>query len=155
LGNAQRAQGNDTGAEESYRKAMQGGSSSVAGAQAMLAVAELRLKRGAFEQARLLADSVLVSRSDENAAQAQFLLGDIQFAQRKFDDARLAFMRVKLVYANFPEWVGLAQLRIADCYREVGNRAAALEAYREVVSTHSSDSLGTRARRQVELLGGR
>ena len=155
LGDAQRDLGNEAAAEQAYRTAAQAGPASAAGAQASLSLAELLLKRGGYDQARRLADSVLVSRSDESAARAQFILGEIAFAQRKFEDARLAYMRVKLIYSSFPDWVARAQIRIADCYREMGNRAAARDSYREVLNTHPSDSLGIRARLQLDLLGGR
>ena len=147
------ALGNEIAADQTFRRAARAGGTSIAGARANLELAMLLIGRDGQDEARAIADSVLVSRSDQYAAEAQYVLGEVAYSLGRFEDAQLAFMRVRLVYEGFPEWVGRANLRLGDTFRELGNVQRARDAYREVVTSHPADTLGMQASRRLEQMG--
>ena len=153
-GLAQVELGNLIAADETFRRASDLGGNSLAGAQALAERASLALRRQDYGQASALADSILNNRTDEVAARAQFILGEVAFARRDFENARVAFLQVKLVYDAYPRWVARAGLRIGDCYQELGNGRQARRAYEDVLESHPADTLGVQARQRIERLGG-
>src|SRR5437870_10894832 len=56
-----------------------------------------------FDEAREAYRRGIAGRSDENAAQCQFMIGETLFHQKRFQEALREFLKVEILYA-FPQW---------------------------------------------------
>ena len=94
-----------------------------------------RHKQNQLSQAAEAYRAVLADGSGEPAAKAQFMLGEIQFAEKKYEDAVESFI---LVYSGYPyeEWKGMARFEAVRCLKELGNEERAIAALKEMIAAH-------------------
>ena len=60
--------------------------------------------------------AVAAAPSDVNGAEAQYLLADVLFKQKKYDEALTEAFKVNTSYSAYPQWQGRAFLLLADVY---------------------------------------
>ncbi len=91
-----------------------------------------------LDAAEKLYEQVTEETVSETAAKARFMVGEIAFARKKYDDAIFHFGGVTGGY-NFPHWKGMARLEMSRCFKELGQSekaAAQLEKLLEENAEH-------------------
>jgi cellulose synthase operon protein C len=83
----------------------------------------------------------------ETAAKARFMLGELCFGEKKYEDAIEQF----LFAANLPfdEWRALARFEIGRCFMELGKKEQAVASLQEVVQKHADHPRAEDAARLV------
>ena len=75
----------------------------------------------------------VTSRDDQDlAARAQFMIGEIEFAQKKHEEAIKSFFVVVYGYAS-PKWRAEAAFEAARCFEVLGKKTQAVKMYRELM----------------------
>ena len=91
--------------------------------------------QGRLSEARAIDEQVAKATDTETAAKARFMLGEIAFAERKYEDAVEQFLTVTSGYA-YKHWQALAQFEIGRCFLAMGKRQRAIEAFQTVVEKY-------------------
>lgn len=83
----------------------------------------------------------------ETAAKARFMLGELFFSEKKYEDAIEQF----LFAANLPfdEWRALARFEIGRCFLELGKKPQAIASLQEVIEKHPQHARAPDAARLV------
>jgi len=92
---------------------------------------------------------VVSKRNDENAARAQYMIGEVFFKQSKLNDALTAYTRGLNTFPNFQEWVLRSHLRIGMIYEQQGDKNKARESYRVIIATDKNSSVGKEAQQRL------
>jgi cellulose synthase operon protein C len=94
---------------------------------------------------------VLAKSSAEPAARAQFMIGQIQFQQKKHAEAVKSFYLVLYGYA-YPQWQADAAFEAAKCYEALHKKSQAVKTYQELIEKFpQSDKVGA-AKSRLEAL---
>ena len=97
-----------------------------------------------FDEARAAYRRAIGDRSDETAAQSQFMIGETYFHQKRYQEALREFLKVEILYA-FPEWRSGALLESAKCHENLHEWSRAAETYSRILekypkSTHVAEA---------------
>jgi cellulose synthase operon protein C len=87
----------------------------------------------------------------EAAARAQFMIGQIQFQQKKHADAVTSFYLVFYRYP-FPQWQADAAFEAAKCFEALHKRAQAIKQYQELVEKFPQSDKVPAAKSRIEAL---
>ncbi len=82
---------------------------------------------GRTDEARREYEQVLKKSKAEPAARAMFMIGEIEFQKKQYDDAVEHFYQVLYGYA-YPQWQADAAFEAAKCFEARHNRAAGNQA---------------------------
>jgi TolA-binding protein len=104
--------------------------------------------RGRLGEARTIDEEVAKASDTETAAKARFMLGEIAFAERKFEDAIEQYVMVTSGYA-YKHWQGLAQFEIGRCFLSLGKRQQAIEAFQTIVDKYPNHAKAADAARML------
>jgi TolA-binding protein len=75
----------------------------------------------------------VIARTDQDlAARAQFMIGEIEFAQKKHEEAVKSFFVVVYGYAS-PKWRAEAAFEAARCFEVLGKQTQAVKMYQELI----------------------
>jgi len=96
---------------------------------------------------------VLEKTDREVAARAQFLIGEVQFAQKKYAEAIKTFSKVIYGY-SYPRWQADATYEAARCFETLGKKKQALRYYTELVTRYPKSDKAAVAKKRIEKLGG-
>jgi TolA-binding protein len=91
--------------------------------------------QGRLAEARAIQEQLAKTAEAQTAVKARFMLGEIAFAQHKFEDAVEQYLGVTTGYP-FKHWQGLAQFEIGRCFLSLGKRQQAIDAFRTVVEKY-------------------
>ena len=108
-------------------------------------------QQGRLSEARTIDDEVAKAGNTESAAKARFMLGEIAFAERKFEDAIEQFVMVTSGYA-YKHWQALAQFEIGRCFLSLGKRQKAVEAFQVIVDKYPDHAKAADAARMLKEL---
>jgi TolA-binding protein len=102
-----------------------------------------------FDEARDAYRRGIAGRTDENAAQCQFMIGETYFHQRRFQEALREYLKVEILYA-FPQWQAGALLEAAKCHESLQEWSRAVETYNRIIekypkTTHVQEASERRA----------
>ena len=117
--------------------------------KARLELADVALIQGNGDEAVSLAETVIESVVDDNAARAQYIIGRRYFLEDNFQRAFEELMKVTILYKNYEEWATRAKLLIARSLAGLDKKDKALKTLREVLEAHPRDEFGDEAR-QIE-----
>ncbi len=92
-----------------------------------------------FDEARDAYRRAIAGRADENAAQAQFMVGETFFHQKRFQEALREFLKVEILYA-FPQWQAAALLEAGKCYESLQEWSRAVETYNRILEKYAKTS---------------
>jgi TolA-binding protein len=112
-----------------------------------MAVALQNLGRAA--EARAAYEQIVKATESETAAKARFMLGELAFADRKFEDAIEQYVFVTAGYP-YKHWQALAQFEIARCFLSLGRQQKAVDAFQTVVTKYPDDTKAQDAARMLE-----
>ncbi|MBN2291728.1 MAG: tetratricopeptide repeat protein [Pirellulales bacterium] len=107
---------------------------------------------GKSAEAAKLYESVLQKTDREVAARAQFLLGEILFADKNYAEAIKTFSKVIYGY-SYPRWQADATYEAARCFETLGKKKQALGYYTELVTRYPKSDKAAVAKKRLEELG--
>lgn len=111
---------------------------------------ELAAKR--YDNAVKYLQHIVTKRTDELAAEAQYVTGLVYLDQKKNTEAITAFVRVTNLYANFTEWTAKSYLRLGEIYERMKETGKAREIYRNLIQKHRGDEYGIEAEQKLRRL---
>jgi TolA-binding protein len=85
-----------------------------------------------LDEAITLYKDVIARTSREVAARAQFMIGEIQFQQKKHGEAVISFYKVSAGY-GYPRWQADATYEAARCFEVLDKPAQAKKLYQELI----------------------
>jgi TolA-binding protein len=98
-------------------------------------------------------EQVIAKTDRESAARAQFMIGEIQFASKKYREAIVSFFKVIAAY-GYPKWQADASYEAGRCFEELGYKQKAIEQYEELIKSFpKSDRVEAAQTRLAELRG--
>ncbi len=107
---------------------------------------------GRFEEAMGEYQQVLAKSKAESAARAQFMIGEIQFQQKKYAAAVQSFYLVLYGYP-FPQWQADAAFEAAKCFEALPNKKSqAIKQYQELIEKFPQSDKVTAAKSRIEAL---
>jgi TolA-binding protein len=110
---------------------------------------------GRFEEATGEYQQVLAKsngKSDtEPAARSQFMIGEIQFQQKKYAAAVQSFYRVLYGYP-FPQWQADSAFEAAKCFEALHKGKQAIKQYQELIEKFPQSDKVTAAKSRIEAL---
>jgi cellulose synthase operon protein C len=71
----------------------------------------------------------------ETAAKARFMMGEIEFERKKYEDAIEHFLLVTVGYP-YDAWQALGRFETARCFIELGDKDRAKKTLREMIEKH-------------------
>lgn len=125
---------------------------SVFSTKAKVELATMEINRKNYDNALILLKELAEKRLDDIGAQAQFLIGDIYFAQNNIKEAITAYVRVRSIFSTFDEWYTKSLLKLGDCYVKLNDIKQAREMYRAVINRHRNSDLAKEATRKLNQL---
>lgn len=87
---------------------------------------------GRLDEALLTYADVIARSNGEPAARAQFMIGEIQFQQKKYEDAIKSFFKVSYGY-GYPQWQADATYEAARCFEVLRKKSQALKQYQKLL----------------------
>jgi TolA-binding protein len=122
-------------------------------------MAEIRCERGSawyhqqqWDSAWREFEAVAEGRTDVLGARARFMLGEIQFARREYDDAVRTFFKVAYGYGDadappaFHSWQAEALFEAARCLEQTERFDSARRLYEELLQQFPDSPKATHAR---------
>ena len=95
---------------------------------------------------------MLAKSKAEPAARAQFMIGEIQFQQKKYAAAVQSFYLVLYGYP-FPQWQANAAFEAAKCFEALPNKKSqAIKQYQELIEKFPQSDKVTAAKSRIEAL---
>ncbi len=149
-----RAEGNEEEAQRQFERVVTDHPSEKAAARARVTLARMAMDKGDMERARLLAQDVAGSSTDDVGAEAQVLVAESYAGQKKWRDAATAFLRVKYVFPSSREWNDEAALGLAGAYRSLGETEKARQTLREFLKGSPDPEVRAKAEALLKELGG-
>lgn len=149
---AQFKSGNQAAAYNTYDEIITYYNQSIFAAKSKIELGILELNRGNYENAETLFRDLAESRTDDLGAQAQYYYGSVQFEKANYQEAIIAFVRVRSVFQQYDYWYNKSLIGLGDCYTKTGDKKKAREMYNAVIKKHSRDELGKEAKSKLRKL---
>jgi len=106
---------------------------------------------GKPQEAISLYERAIAKTDREVAARAQFMIGELQFAEKKYGDAVKSYFKVLYGY-SFPRWQADAAYEAGRCFELLGQKTQAVKVYRELLEKFpQSDRVRQAKERLAEL----
>ncbi len=106
---------------------------------------------GRLDDAVAAYQQVIAKTEREAAARAQFMIGEIEFAQEKHREAIVSFFRVISGY-GYPKWQAEATYEAARCFEVLGHKPQAIQQYQELLTNYPQSDKAPLAKQQIEEL---
>ena len=103
------------------------------------------------DEALKLYKSVIALTDQDIAARAQFMIGEIEFAQKKHEQAVKSFFVVVYGYAS-PKWQAEAAFEAARCFEVLGKKTQAVKMYLELTQQFPKSEKALRATERLKEL---
>ncbi|HWA99630.1 MAG TPA: tetratricopeptide repeat protein, partial [Pirellulales bacterium] len=107
----------------------------------------------ATDEALALYQRVTEATGNEVAARARFMIGEIHFEKKDFQQAITDFIAVSDVYP-YPQWQAAALYEAGRCFEVRGQREQARKSYQELLDKHPSSDQSGLAKERLAALGG-
>lgn len=92
-------------------------------------------QQGKVDDAIAAYERITAQTETEIAAKSRFMIGEIAFGQKRYEDAIEHFLLVTVGYP-YPSWQGLASFETARCFAELGNVEKATATLKEMIENH-------------------
>ncbi|HEX4131209.1 MAG TPA: tetratricopeptide repeat protein [Pirellulales bacterium] len=109
--------------------------------------------QGKSDDALALYQQVTEKTGSEVAARARFMIGEIHFERKDFQQAIADFIAVSDVY-GYPQWQAAALYEAGRCFEVRGQRDQARKSYQELLDKHPRSDQAALAKQRLEALGG-
>jgi TolA-binding protein len=107
--------------------------------------------QGKTDEALAVYEQVIAKSNGEAAARAQFMIGEVQFQQKKHTDAIKSFFKVAYTYA-YPQWQADASYEAARCFEVLGKKSQAAKMYQELADKYPQSDKTPLAKERVKSL---
>ena len=122
---------------------------------AQLGLARVALARKSFVDAEAFLDEVLKNSSNELAAEAQFLKGDLAYDQENYQTAGLNYLKVKYLFGQYPYWVVRGVYGAGLSYEKLEQKTEAIKLYRSILQSFPDTEFARLAREHIDQIAGR
>lgn len=95
---------------------------------------------------------VVELRNDEFGAESQYLIGEILFKKKNYQDAIAEFLKLRYAFAGYTDWLIKGLFRVAQIYETLKDKKKAREFYNEVAKLDPKGDLGNEARNKLRRL---
>jgi cellulose synthase operon protein C len=112
-----------------------------------------QMKLGKPDEATALFEQVIAKTNREIAARAQFMIGEIEFEQKKHADAVRSFFKVIYGYSA-PEWQANAAYEAARCFEVLKRIDQAIKQYEELIEKFPESDKVPLAKERLAALKG-
>jgi len=102
-------------------------------------------------EATALYEQVIAKTNREVAARAQFMIGEIQFQQKKHAEAIKSFFKVSYGY-SYPKWQADATYEAGRCFEVLGKKEQAVKQYQELTTKYPESDKAPLAKKRIEAL---
>jgi TolA-binding protein len=106
-------------------------------------------QQGELDSALEIYEQVTQQTETETAAKARFMIGEIEFGRKKFENAIEHFLLVTVGYP-YESWQALARLETARCFVELGDKERAVRTLREMIEKHPQHTRAIDAKKMLE-----
>ncbi len=106
---------------------------------------------GQLDEALALYQKVIAGTGREAAARSQFGIGEIQFQQKKYVEAKKSFFKVAYGY-SYPRWQAEATYQSGRCFEALGMKEEAIKQYRELLEKYPQSDQSPQAKQRIEEL---
>jgi TolA-binding protein len=106
-----------------------------------------------LKEAMPVYEQVIAKTDREAAARAQFMIGEIQFEQKKHREAIVSFFKVVASY-GYPRWQADASYEAGRCFEVLGYKSKAIEQYEDLLKNFPDSDKAPLARARLEELRG-
>jgi TolA-binding protein len=117
-----------------------------------LRIAELKIGQKQYGSAIDTLNAVMNRRSDDIAADALLMIGDVYLAQRKYREALQAYHDVIQQYTDFPLKVELGRYGLGQTYEKMNDHKQARLAYEEIVKSPVDPEMKSSAEQRLKKL---
>ena len=107
--------------------------------------------QGKLDEAVAEYTQVVAKSKQEPAARAQFMIGEVQFQQKKHSEAILSFYQVYYGY-TYPQWQADAAYEAARCFEVLKKTPQALKQYQELVDKFPDSDKVSSAKARIKAL---
>jgi TolA-binding protein len=107
--------------------------------------------QGKFDDALGEYSQVVAKSKQEAAARAQFMIGEIQFQQKKHSDALASFYQVLYGYP-YPQWQADAAYEAARCFEVLKKKPQAVKQYQELIDKFPQSDKVSSAKERIKSL---
>lgn len=104
-----------------------------------------------LDEAKAVYDQVIAKTNTEAAARAQFMIGEIEFQQKKHADAVKSFFKVAYAY-GYPQWQADATYEAARCFEVLQKETQAAKMYQELIDKFPKSDKVPLAKERVKAL---
>ncbi|MBI2619619.1 MAG: tetratricopeptide repeat protein [Ignavibacteriales bacterium] len=146
------ATGDLASALQQYNMVISANSRARSADKARVSLARLYMRETNYTDGHRLAADVATSRTDELGAEAQYVIGLIYSAQRDWQSAATAFLKVRYVFPSQEEWLAKAYLGLGNAYERMNDHAKAREAYRTVLKLERQKESVAEAQQRLKSL---
>ena len=94
---------------------------------------------------------MIADTDGEAAARSQFAIGQIQFQQKKYVEAKKSFFKVAYGY-SYPRWQAQATYQSGRCFEALGMKEEAINQYRELLEKYPQSDQSPQAKQRIEEL---
>ena len=106
---------------------------------------------GSLNEAQALYEEVTAATDREIAAQARFLIGQMYFEQKQYDEAVKNFVKAAYGY-SYPRWQSRAHFEAGRSFEALGKRGDAVKSYQEILDQFPDSGEAPRARQRLAAL---
>ncbi|MCK6612883.1 MAG: tetratricopeptide repeat protein [Ignavibacteriaceae bacterium] len=122
------------------------------GDKSKIELGRLEMMNKRYKKAAEVLLKVTSKRTDDLAAEAQYILGLVYTAEGRSSEAVTAFVRVTNIFSLYDEWVTKSYLRLGELYEKSGDKNKAREMYKNVLAKHPDDEYGKEAQAKLRKL---
>lgn len=109
--------------------------------------------QGKPDEALAVFEQVTTMTNREVAARARFMVGEVYYAKREYQEAIRNFFRAAYGF-GYPKWQAASHFEAGRCFEALNKPQEALESYREVVNNFAESDQASQAQDRIKALGG-
>jgi len=143
-------------AQTFFEQAAQGESDEGTQAMALLGLARVHYQQNHYDQAKATLDKALDKADKTVGPEALFLLGDLQRRQGQWQEATVAYLKIKYLYPGEANWIAAGLYQAGQCYEEQNKIGDARRLYQTILNEYPAQKeYVTKAQARLQALVGR
>ncbi|MCX8056838.1 MAG: tetratricopeptide repeat protein [Ignavibacteria bacterium] len=95
---------------------------------------------------------VVELRNDEYGAESQYLIGEILYNKKRYQEAIAEYLKLRYAFAGHTDWLVKGLFRVGEIYELLKDNKKAREFYNEVAKIDSKGELGNQAKSKLRRL---
>jgi TolA-binding protein len=107
---------------------------------------------GKLDEALPIYESVTAKTNGEAAARARFLVGEVYFSKKNYNEAVRNYFKASYGY-SYPKWQAASQYEAGECFIHLGKKEQARKSFQEVVDKYPDSDQAALAKKRLAALG--